>query len=646
MGTHQHGFERLSLWQLLKRHGIEIPIIQRDYAQGRDGKERLRNLFLASLKKAVSGEPQELDFIYGDLKNGLFCPLDGQQRLTTLFLLHCYAARKDKNESSGCQEILKRFTYETRRSSGDFCKCLVVEDFDIDWKLKHISTNIRDCSWFFSSWEKDPTVSGMLTMLDEIHGVFAPVDNLWKTLVDENPPVISFNYIQLKDFGLSDDLYIKMNARGKSLTPFEDFKAVLEKKIEKEQWDAHRKIVDSFAIKADTMWTDLFWKKAGRARFDLAYLCFMANSLICSIALKKGSIPQDKDTAIQRLSKNADTISPDDFGLQDYECLYSWLDVYSNIECMDATDLGVPFFEAFNRGESIFASVTKGVETTYSQRVMFYAQTQFLLKNVKDHVAFSDWMRVVRNIVRNSTIDSAETVRGALALIAELSAGCEEIYGFLSKMPIVSQFAADQVGEEKNKAYIIVNQADSKRKIHEIEDSLFCHGRIMFALYCADWKAQSNLDLDLLEKTNNVFNTYFNNAWIADDIRASLLTIGNGKYYEYWSSFLYAVNCPKFCLLQDLMDLKNYSYNGNYRHYLKELVRLLINKTPAQIANEFVPETGMPNWKVRLIKDPGLMGYSHKKYIAVDDSKGVCYLIPESRIKNSEDGKSRLKEIR
>lgn len=76
---------------------IVIPKIQRDYAQGRSTLEavRVRNKFLDALYDAVEGTPITLDFVYGNIdKNGVLTPLDGQQRLTTLFLLHWFAAKK------------------------------------------------------------------------------------------------------------------------------------------------------------------------------------------------------------------------------------------------------------------------------------------------------------------------------------------------------------------------------------------------------------------------------------------------------------------------------------------------------------------------------------------------------------------------
>ena len=106
---------------------IVIPIIQRDYAQGRKDSDvrRIRLRFLDSLKNAIANKPITLDFVYGDIDaNGVMTPLDGQQRLTTLFLLHWYAA-KSENISKEEYGFLSNFSYETRYSARDFCDLIV-----------------------------------------------------------------------------------------------------------------------------------------------------------------------------------------------------------------------------------------------------------------------------------------------------------------------------------------------------------------------------------------------------------------------------------------------------------------------------------------------------------------------------------------
>jgi uncharacterized protein with ParB-like and HNH nuclease domain len=62
--------EIISFWELLKKHNIEIPIIQRDYAQGRKEKEELRDSFLNALFQSINTQtPIKLDFLYGLVHN-------------------------------------------------------------------------------------------------------------------------------------------------------------------------------------------------------------------------------------------------------------------------------------------------------------------------------------------------------------------------------------------------------------------------------------------------------------------------------------------------------------------------------------------------------------------------------------------------
>ena len=111
-------------------HSVVIPMIQRDYAQGRKNNdaERVRQNFLDVLHEKLlepdPSTPLTLDFVYGSVnERGEFTPLDGQQRLTTLYLLYWYAGEKE-NKTKDDMAFLKRFSYETRYSARDFCEKL------------------------------------------------------------------------------------------------------------------------------------------------------------------------------------------------------------------------------------------------------------------------------------------------------------------------------------------------------------------------------------------------------------------------------------------------------------------------------------------------------------------------------------------
>lgn len=234
---------------------ITIPIIQRDYAQGRMDAEvsRIRARFLESLHQAITSDPITLDFVYGDInEEGVMTPLDGQQRLTALFLLHWFVAKKENIDASEYL-FLENFSYETRYSARDFCSYLIRFKPSFNKKL---SEEIIDQAWFPLDWKKDPTISSMLVMLDAIQDEFAETQGIWDRLKDK---AITFYFLPIKDMGLTDELYIKMNSRGKPLTQFEHFKAELERELKKIDEQLAKRIIK----KIDLDWTDMLWQYRG-----------------------------------------------------------------------------------------------------------------------------------------------------------------------------------------------------------------------------------------------------------------------------------------------------------------------------------------------------------------------------------------------
>ena len=285
---------------------VRIPIIQRDYAQGRPSAHEVRKAFLKALLSYLQAEgTHDLDFVYGAVSESQdFLPLDGQQRLTTLFLLHWYLAQiSDSSEARvayyNCMltsEGQVRFSYETRPSAKDFCQALLSETRERGLDLKGedtLSALIKEQPWYFLSWDRDPSITAMLTMLDDIHKVFYLERDGLAKLLDQDNPRLSFQFLDLKGFGLTDDLYIKMNARGKSLTPIETFKANLEQYLRHELHDEQR--AKTFADKMDGQWADLMWcyrdKEHPEYASDRQWERVFQNLLSYSYALSEGVGP-------------------------------------------------------------------------------------------------------------------------------------------------------------------------------------------------------------------------------------------------------------------------------------------------------------------------------------------------------------------
>ncbi len=270
MATQQYTFK--SLFKEINK--IEIPIIQRDYAQGRKDEkvERVRERFLDTIFDALKNKKTlTLDFVYGEKENCKFIPLDGQQRLTTLFLLHWYIAKKE-NVNNAESDFLKGFSYFTRPSSRDFCQKLVkfIPSFS-----KIISKEIQDQSWFQYQWNNDPTIEGMLVMIDAINEKYGNSSDLWMQL--EN---ITFYFLEISGMGLTDELYIKMNSRGKPLTEFEHFKAEFEGMIK----EVDEKLSKEFNHKFDLDWTDMLFPYRGENQIiddEFMRYFFFVSDILC-----------------------------------------------------------------------------------------------------------------------------------------------------------------------------------------------------------------------------------------------------------------------------------------------------------------------------------------------------------------------------
>ena len=112
----------------------------------------------------------------------------------------------------------------------------------------------------------------MLVMLDAIHDRLdhdsIDFTDVWDRLAarpdEERDSAIWFLFLPVVDLDHGEDLYIKMNSRGKPLTTFEVFKADFESIIKAVDPDRHRHLVDSM----DGSWADTLWEYEKRSDGD------------------------------------------------------------------------------------------------------------------------------------------------------------------------------------------------------------------------------------------------------------------------------------------------------------------------------------------------------------------------------------------
>jgi hypothetical protein len=491
---------------------IEIPILQRDYAQGRSEENEVRTLFLRSLfnaltlEDAVSRQSLDLDFVYGnyeDSDNKIFSVLDGQQRLTTLFLLHWFLAVEngrltDFREQFVTSDGLSRFTYKTRPSTTEFFNALMAKGFVIS--NSKISEQISDCQWFYLSWKQDPTVQACLCMLDAIQEMFAEKsEGLFEKLSDTANPYITFQFLNLHSFGLSDELYIKMNARGKPLTVFENFKAKFEQFIQScdQPWpdyklgfnDRNVEGYDYFIHKIDTDWADLFWPYRNAYSKDNTFDDELMNFFRLIIAYQylldnKGSSLLLAKAKSDLFGSSGKLQTPTLSKYEELHCFNQNL-ILRLIKMLDliyaeglVSNKISPYFEEqyYYSEEKTFKSVIANT-ASYDDKLRLYAFYTYLAKN-KDQSELIAWMRVIYNLVENTIINTFDEFYKALFAINELSHFDTPILATLKGNCELSGFNGAQILEEKIKAHLLLKSREWNDVIVEIEKHSFFDGQI------------------------------------------------------------------------------------------------------------------------------------------------------------------------
>lgn len=635
-----------NFWELLTRYPIEIPIIQRDYVQGREENRKIRKKIVSKFKEASHGEPTKLDFIYGNIRNNVFYPLDGQQRLTTLFLYYLYfALRDDELKDLKVKQQFAKFTYSTRVSSKEFFKKLLDANITIDVKTD-LSEEISNQNWFITFWKNDPTVTSALGMLNEIHNQCFESNFDFNDIIKKENKDITFEFLELEKFGLSDDLYIKMNARGKVLSTYENFKADLIGYIKRNDWELERNYQERFSTNIDGNWTDYFWDEGKNSKtFDSFSINFFHQFLVTEVATRSelsnhiiqtyfqvedDESTNDKKTSIDELLTqilvNVDDISETYLDKKSIDTLYQLLQRYSSVSRSLKTNTNL-WINEFTNVDNLL--VTGRI--TYPNRVFHFAHSCYLLKNTHhNNDEYSRWMRVVRNIISNSNIDTVDTFRGALQLINEISEGSSNIYEFLSDYKMKSRFAEKQVTEEIQKSKLLIEELLSYKDLVKIEDTKLCFGRIEFVLHFIENNANGNYSKVI--EIANIFTKYFDSNDFTNEIRALFLTCGDGKFYDYWTSWVYVVDLPKRCLIEHTNDLRNYSYNPTYRKYFGEVLeKLLFDENIKNHLDTFSSSNTyslIPLWKQKIIVNYKILDKDCKsKMIAIagDDSK--CYVM-------------------
>lgn len=676
--------EKFSFNSLIKEVGhIRIPKIQRDYAQGRRNKrvDEIRQVFIHSLMQVVNGnvEASELDFVYGSIKDNAFEPLDGQQRLTTLFLLHWMLGCKNLKDSHNSSV----FTYETRNTSKDFCNELVkhkAEQFVLeakskslkDEKMYRVSDIITNRDWYNWSWKFDPTIQSMLVMLDAIYD-----EMNWSLPIEEcrdRLNNITFNRLNLGAFGLSNELFIKMNARGKELSDFDKMKSTLEEEIQQQKQERKTdvQIESDWRTMIDSSWIDLFWSKYAQNSEDGNML---RNAQMAEQQLKKLLL---RLIAVQLFAKHVeDNLLYDATYRLDEQYLDNLIFIYQNSLLKERSEKSEPNLTRIDFGELIkdvnafiykdgesYKEITSLLsrqshledndtalfDSFLAPRVgndtelVFYATLLYLRQfpipdNDNERNCWlpnlEEWVKFVRNIIINDNlnqrIDKIQFVEEAFNNLTDLVAAFKAtspdvltdslaVRRFVSIMDIERKYNRldnHALNEEKKKAELKLNNTEWISVIDKAEQHPFLWGQIRCLI---GWSEE---DIEKFEDYRIKLVTLLDNITI--DYYAALLAVCGNEWTT--NNRLYEFNKERrFGIKRHLRDKK--SEDNVYA----KLIKMLIDKwmsdyndvTEApefyrRVIDDSLKNGSLEQWKQCILLKPMIMDYAWRKCIFDDN---------------------------
>lgn len=665
---------------------IRIPGIQRDYAEGRQTTriKEIRRSFLNELLKIVyskSGDKLHLDFIYGYKRDDAFEPLDGQQRLTTLFLLYWYFSSEENN--CLCKNEQACLSYATKQSTIDFCNELVkhqstkiIENFknrnkDKDDKDKiSLFKFIRKLGWFKWQWRYDSSISSMLVVIEEIYNL---INENYKEAKPEfkNLDRISFHLLSLDEFNMGDELYVKMNARGKQLSSFDIMKSVLEEEIQLQKLSGTKDETD-WRTKIDGDWINYFWQKYcnGKSAEEMQQIDYRAvemevemqlkrliQRMICIQFYNRNNIDQTKwmiskqnefENALAMycdlawkyrvINKNKQFLEELNFNLliRDIDILFfkdEKQQLHNVVELLDINWLP---------NKNIWDEFLK--EPQRDLQVAFFAMIAFLrlypaAKISGDPIRlqdFKDWMRFVRNIVLLSNtiqqIDKPERQKDAInalyTILEKYHNSNSTMREFLAQIDYIKGLENATLDEEKLKFNLRIENEAWNYAINTLENNNYLWGQIIAPL---EWSfTEGVVDIDKFKKYSEKLELLFpltSNKIDPNQFRAALLCLGdygtwksNTEYFlcennshrdRSFKSFLRSRNSKYGEVIKNLID----KWNTEYQHCndFDKLFKALRDKEVQKISG----------WRKYVILKPNILEFAINSKLWVDKNEHV-----------------------
>ena len=508
---------------------IIIPDLQRDYCWGnpfsKDSEESLVDSFLESIFNVYKQNPDKditMGLIYGyydELKPYHLQLCDGQQRLTTLFLIMGVINRYVDNKY---RELLisnfelheddkePHLLYGIRESSLYFLSDLTTHYF-LEAKVSY--NEIKSQFWFLNSYNQDPTILSILRALDTIETRlkgFEQIEKLGNYLQEH----LKFLFYDMSDRQNGEETFVVINTTGEPLSANQNLKPLVI--LDNPNYVRRIQNVDGTIIEHDTAqdWEEMetwFWKHRRLNNIDTSTEGMLA-FLHCVRVLESPTETEWHHTIDISDDKFPVTIS--------MSKIWGWFCAYKRIYDLDYNRLSVPNILYPDR------------QSHFTQKDLYSILPTMLYCSVNEDASDEEIQRVYhlfvnmgryRTVTRSSQ-NEAIRVPAYRACLWIKSLPSKDILSFLD----VASFDVD---EEKNKLSFLQKYNDDYSKRHHIEE-LFASAE-SFNIFEGEISTMVNWSESSLDKLDYYYKK-IKELWVAPEsrnkLRRALLAFGINGY--------------------------------------------------------------------------------------------------------------------
>ena len=309
--------------------------------------------------------------------------------------------------------------------------------------------------------------------------------------------MISFYFIPLKKFGLTENLYIRMNARGKMLTGFENFKSEFYKYISK-----FNVLLEEVKDKIEYAWVENLWDYRENDTFVvdkpfMQYLGFITEMLYYKNA-KFRAVSYETDFLDLKVLKEIYSKE------ENLKFLIFSLDIIKKLKGHNNHNI---LWSETTTVHHILESILSG-KRDITQLVILYSALCYFYSGKKED-NFYDFIRVVRNLFHNTADKSRREWPKLLKSISNLIRD-ENVYNILKDDKaddLLDGFYVPQKKEEIVKAKLMDLHPGIKNILFDVEDNTYLKGNIAVLLISNFISSEEEFDgFDLMSADLPSFN--------------------------------------------------------------------------------------------------------------------------------------------